>query len=58
MFFDEMGSTFCTRGSGVENTIVSRLLPGIDGIEGPEHAIVIGAPSSQGVDIEASTLCD
>ena len=47
VFFDEMDSIFRTRGSGVssdvENTIVPQLLSEIDGVEGLENVIVIGA---------------
>ena len=48
VFFDEMDSIFRARGSGVssdvENTIVPQLLSEIDGAEGLENVIVIGAP--------------
>src|SRR5438034_5524885 len=51
VFFDEMDSVFRTRGSGVssdvENTIVPQLLSEIDGVEGLEHVIVIGASSRE-----------
>ncbi len=44
VFFDEMDSSFRTRGSGVssnvENTIVPQLLSEIDGVEGLENVIV------------------
>ncbi|HEV2242751.1 MAG TPA: proteasome ATPase, partial [Streptosporangiaceae bacterium] len=47
VFFDEMVSIFRSRGSGVssdvENTIVPQLLSEIDGVEGLENVIVIGA---------------
>ena len=47
VFFDEMDSLFRTRGTGVssdvENTIVPQLLSEIDGVEGLEHVIIIGA---------------
>jgi proteasome-associated ATPase len=47
VFFDEMDSIFRTRGSGVssdvESTIVPQLLSEIDGVEGLENVIVIGA---------------
>ncbi len=47
VFFDEMDSLFRTRGSGVssdvENTIVPQLLSEIDGVEGLETVLVIGA---------------
>src|SRR5580692_8595476 len=51
VFFDEMDSIFRTRGSGVssdvENTIVPQLLSEIDGVEGLENVIVIGASSRE-----------
>ncbi len=51
VFFDEMDSLFRTRGSGVssdvENTIVPQLLSEIDGVEGLEHVIVIGASNRE-----------
>ncbi len=51
MFFDEMDSIFRTRGSGVssdvENTIVPQLLSEIDGVEGLENVIVIGASNRE-----------
>ena len=51
VFFDEMDSIFRTRGSGVssdvENTIVPQLLSEIDGVEGLENVIVIGAPTAR-----------
>src|ERR1700678_2170946 len=51
VFFDEMDSIFRTRGSGVssdvENTIVPQLLSEIDGVEGLENVIVIGASNSK-----------
>src|SRR6476646_6773324 len=47
VFFDEMDSLFRTRGSGVssdvENTIVPQLLSEIDGVEGLDNVISIGA---------------
>src|SRR4029450_5591898 len=47
----EMDSVFRTRGSGVssdvENTIVPQLLSEIDGVEGLENVIVIGAPNRE-----------
>src|SRR5690606_22304585 len=50
-FFDEMDSLFRTRGSGVssdvENTIVPQLLSEIDGVEGLENVIVIGASNRE-----------
>src|SRR5207237_3588492 len=49
--FDEMASLFRTRGSGVssdvENTIVPQLLSEIDGVEGLENVIVIGASNRE-----------
>jgi proteasome-associated ATPase len=51
VFFDEMDSIFRTRGSGVssdvENTIVPQLLSAIDGVEGLENVIVIGASNRE-----------
>ena len=51
IFFDEMDSLFRTRGSGVssdvENTIVPQLLSEIDGVEGLENVIVIGASNRE-----------
>jgi len=51
VFFDEMDSIFSTRGSGVssdvENTIVPQLLSEIDGVEGLENVIVIGASNRE-----------
>jgi proteasome-associated ATPase len=51
VFFDEMDSVFRTRGSGVssdvENTIVPQLLSEIDGVEGLENVIVIGASNRE-----------
>ena len=51
VFFDEMDSIFCTRGSGVssdvENTIVPQLLAEIDGVELLENVIVIGASNRE-----------
>jgi proteasome-associated ATPase len=51
IFFDEMDSIFRTRGSGVssdvENTIVPQLLSEIDGVEGLENVIVIGASNRE-----------
>jgi len=51
VFFDEMDSLFRTRGSGVssdvETTIVPQLLAEIDGVEGLEHVIVIGATNRE-----------
>ncbi|WP_068397418.1 proteasome ATPase [Kribbia dieselivorans] len=51
VFFDEMDSLFRTRGSGissdVETTIVPQLLSEIDGVEGLENVIVIGATNRE-----------
>ncbi|MCL2780937.1 MAG: proteasome ATPase, partial [Actinomycetia bacterium] len=51
VFFDEMDSVFRTRGSGVssdmENTVVPQLLSEIDGVEGLENVIVIGASNRE-----------
>ncbi|NHC14373.1 proteasome ATPase [Motilibacter sp. E257] len=51
VFFDEMDSLFRTRGSGVssdvENTIVPQMLSEIDGVEGLENVIVIGASNRE-----------
>jgi proteasome-associated ATPase len=51
IFFDEMDSVFRTRGSGVssdvENTIVPQMLSEIDGVEGLENVIVIGASNRE-----------
>src|ERR687890_6481 len=51
VFFDEMDSIFRTRGSGVssdvESTIVPQLLAEIDGVEGLENVIVIGASNRE-----------
>ncbi|MGL5405516.1 MAG: proteasome ATPase [Propionibacteriaceae bacterium] len=51
VFFDEMDSLFRTRGSGVssdvENTIVPQLLSEIDGVEGLENVIIIGASNRE-----------
>lgn len=51
VFFDEMDSLFRTRGSGVssdvENTIVPQFLSEIDGVEGLENVIVIGASNRE-----------
>jgi proteasome-associated ATPase len=47
IFFDEMESMFRTRGSGrssdVETTIVPQFLSEMDGVEGAENVIIIGA---------------
>lgn len=51
VFFDEMDSLFRTRGTGVssdvENTIVPQLLSEIDGVEGLENVVVIGASNRE-----------
>lgn len=51
VFFDEMDSLFRTRGTGVssdvENTIVPQLLSELDGVEGLENVIVIGASNRE-----------
>ena len=51
VFFDEMDSLFRTRGSGVssdvENSIVPQLLSEIDGVEGLQNVIVIGASNRE-----------
>jgi proteasome-associated ATPase len=51
VFFDEMDSIFRTRGSwvssDVETTIVPQLLSEIDGVEGLENVIVIGASNRE-----------
>ncbi|WP_448850748.1 proteasome ATPase [Corynebacterium sp. 335C] len=51
VFFDEMDSIFRTRGSGVssdmENTVVPQLLSELDGVEGLENVIVIGATNRE-----------
>ncbi|MEJ5919869.1 MULTISPECIES: proteasome ATPase [unclassified Corynebacterium] len=51
VFFDEMDSIFRTRGSGVssdmENTVVPQLLAELDGVEGLENVIVIGASNRE-----------
>ncbi|WP_370518847.1 proteasome ATPase [Microlunatus sp. Gsoil 973] len=51
VFFDEMDSLFRTRGTGVssdvENTIVPQLLSEIDGVEGLENVIIIGASNRE-----------
>ncbi len=51
VFFDEMDSIFRTRGSGVssdmENTVVPQLLAELDGVEGLENVIVIGATNRE-----------
>ncbi len=54
VFFDEMDSIFRTRGTGVssdvETTVVPQLLSEIDGVEGLENVIVIGASNPGGHD--------
>ncbi|WP_203566448.1 proteasome ATPase [Aestuariimicrobium ganziense] len=51
VFFDEMDSLFRTRGSGVssdvESTIVPQLLSEIDGVEGLDNVIIIGASNRE-----------
>ncbi|MGY4720592.1 proteasome ATPase [Naumannella cuiyingiana] len=51
VFFDEMDSLFRTRGSGVssdvENTIVPQLLAEIDGVEGLDNVIIVGASNRE-----------
>jgi proteasome-associated ATPase len=51
VFFDEMDSLFRTRGTGVssdvENTIVPQLLSEIDGVEGLDNVIIIGASNRE-----------
>ncbi|GAA1393285.1 proteasome ATPase [Luteococcus peritonei] len=51
VFFDEMDSLFRTRGSGVssdvENTVVPQLLSEIDGVEGIDNVIIIGASNRE-----------
>ncbi|OFU54942.1 proteasome ATPase [Corynebacterium sp. HMSC11H10] len=51
VFFDEMDSIFRTRGSGIssdmENTVVPQLLSELDGVEGLENVIVIGATNRE-----------
>jgi len=51
VFFDEMDSIFRTRGhrvsSDVETTVVPQLLSEIDGVEGLENVIVIGASNRE-----------
>lgn len=51
VFFDEMDSLFRTRGSGIssdiENTIVAQMLSEIDGVEGLDNVIVIGASNRE-----------
>ncbi len=51
IFFDEMEAMFRTRGTGissdVETTIVPQFLSEIDGVEGNEHIVIIGASNRQ-----------
>jgi len=51
VFFDEMDALFRTRGTGVssdvETTIVPQLLSEIDGVEGLDHVIIIGASNRE-----------
>ena len=51
VFFDEMDSMFRTRGTGVssdmESTVVPQLLAEIDGVDGLENVIVIGATNRE-----------
>ncbi|MCP3934603.1 MAG: proteasome ATPase [Actinomycetia bacterium] len=51
VFFDEMESLFRTRGSGIssdmESTVVPQLLAEIDGVEGLQNVIVIGASNRE-----------
>lgn len=51
VFFDEMDAMFRTRGTGVssdmESTVVPQLLAEIDGVEGLENVIVIGATNRE-----------
>ncbi|RAV31500.1 proteasome ATPase [Corynebacterium heidelbergense] len=51
VFFDEMEAIFRTRGTGVssdiESTVVPQLLSEIDGVEGLENVIVIGASNRE-----------
>ncbi|MBV7295467.1 proteasome ATPase [Corynebacterium sp. TAE3-ERU12] len=51
VFFDEMDAIFRTRGSGVssdmENTVVPQLLAELDGVEGLDNVIVIGASNRE-----------
>jgi proteasome-associated ATPase len=56
VFFDEMDSIFRTRGTGVssdvETTVVPQLLSEIDGVEGLENVIVIGASNREDMKIK------
>lgn len=51
VFFDEMEALFRTRGTGVssdmESTVVPQLLAELDGVEGVENVIVIGASNRE-----------
>lgn len=51
VFFDEMEAIFRTRGTGLssdmESTVVPQLLAEIDGVEGLENVIVIGASNRE-----------
>lgn len=51
VFFDEMESIFRTRGSGVssdmETTVVPQLLAELDGVEGLDNVIIIGATNRE-----------
>ena len=51
IFFDEMEALFRTRGTGVssdmESTVVPQLLAELDGVEGVENVIVIGASNRE-----------
>src|SRR5699024_1543143 len=51
VFFDEMEAIFRTRGTGVssdmESTVVPQLLSELDGVEGLENVIVIGASNRE-----------
>ncbi len=51
VFFDEMDSLFRTRGSGVssdvESTVVPQLLSEIDGVEGLQNVVIIGATNRE-----------
>ncbi|USN96643.1 MAG: proteasome ATPase [Candidatus Nomurabacteria bacterium] len=51
VFFDEMESMFRTRGTGIssdmESTVVPQLLSEIDGVEGLENVLVIGASNRE-----------
>lgn len=51
VFFDEMDALFRTRGSGVssdvESTVVPQMLSEIDGVEGLENVVIIGASNRE-----------